>query len=317
MGDRAIGDTIPIKWTSTTTCSGSLGPLDDRFYIELIGKTTNGVNVSKLLTDAEYVFDNEGPAGVINYHWDWQIVRGGFNPGTYQIRVKNYQDKCIGTSKQFRIFDSQPSANEPPKTDSVLLTAQFTNKKACYAEVYDTAPDDAKCPQFPAVPSGQGQVGSVSNYGDLGGNIAASEHSYDYTKFRSRIYFPVNQVSMQKRTLKYANLHIEVKMKKSAGAGDSYQFCASNLYRLTGPWNNCMDLPIDLAGIAVPNSNSVIDIHDIRLTSIVKDWLSGATPNNGFLLTEVAVPPASYGVRRSACWTYYTALLYLEFDKTE
>ncbi len=105
-GDRAIGDTIPVKWTSTTTCSDDAGPLYDAFRIELIGKTTNNENVSMLLTDMAAGFDSEGPTGVLNWHWDWWIAPGGnYQPGTYQIRVKNGNGKCTATSQSFRILN--------------------------------------------------------------------------------------------------------------------------------------------------------------------------------------------------------------------
>lgn len=221
---------------------------------------------------------------------------------------------CNGISKLIRIFDPQSPAEKPPKIESEYLTAQFTNRKHCNAKVYSSGPTEPKCPQYPDVPSGQGQVGSVSNYKNPGGSMLAEEYAYDYTQFRSRIYFPVDHVSMHKRTLKYANLHIEVKMKKTAGYTTNYQFCAGTLYRLGRPWDKFEDLVVDPAGIAVPNNKSVVDI---QVTSIVKDWLSGVWPNHGFLLTNLAVTPASASQNREACWTYYTASLYLEFEKTE
>jgi hypothetical protein len=310
-GDRAIGDTVPVKWTSAVSCSGNGGPLDDGFRIELM----QGTNKIADLTDTGYTFDSEVPGGYVNWRWDWRMVRGSINPGTYSIRITSMisPSACKGTSPTFRVYDPLPATQgPPPATDSVLLNAQYTNRKHCYAEVYTSGNTEPSCPDYPDVPAGQGQVGSVSNYAPLGGSIMADEHMVDYTHFRSKVYFPVDQVSMQNRKLKYANLEIKVTMKKSSGQGLNYEFCAYSLHRLNGVWNNCMDMPVDPGEILVPNNRSLIDIN---VTSLVGEWLTGAKPNNGFLLIDLSLWPADGGNRRNACWTYYTATLYLEFDK--
>ena len=128
-GDRSIGDTIPIKWTSTTTCSANGGPLDDGFRIDLIGKTTNGVNVSMLLKNpGQDVFDNEGPTGVLNWHWDWEIQFGGsYQNGTYRIKVTNFDGKCSGMSAPFRLMYPRKWIDMPQK-----------NTTACYHQLVCT-----------------------------------------------------------------------------------------------------------------------------------------------------------------------------------
>ena len=116
--NRTIGGTIPIKWTTTTNCSANGGPQDDGFRIELIGKTINGEPVSKVLKDpGQEVFDNEGPTGILKWHWDWKMALGGnYQSGTYSIRVKNWNGKCQGDSDTFTIMYPKKWVDLPQKS---------------------------------------------------------------------------------------------------------------------------------------------------------------------------------------------------------
>jgi hypothetical protein len=222
---------------------------------------------------------------------------------------------CYGTSEKFRIVDPQSPASIPPETQERFHQAEITNRKHCSATRYDpgnTPPDPQHC-QFPEVPTGQGQVGSISFYHDYGGSIAANEYESSYTDFRSRMYFPhISNVSG--KTLKTANLQIKVTMlKNNARPGSSaVEFCASSLFILAGPWNECMDTPKYVwdGGINVPYSQNTININ---VTAIVTGWLSGAYPNHGLLLTDFQVLPFSVTGQR-LCWSYYTATLWMEFE---
>lgn len=315
-GDRLIGDTIPVKWTSTISCSGNGGPMDDGFRIELIGKTEKNHSVQQELTDVGYVFDNEGPEGRLNWHWDWTILRGSCEPGTYSIKVTslNKPKICKDESDKFRIIDPQPSAPQQPQTGGTLYRAEITNKKHCYAERYDDTnqqPNPQLC-QFPEAPSGQGWVGSWSTYHDLKGLLGANWHESSYTHFRSRLYFP-DIYNPPGKTLKRANLQIHVTMNKNNArpASSTVQFCADRLYILAGPWDNAMDFPRYLwdGGINVPYNQSTINID---VTTIVRGWLLGTWKNHGLLLTDFAILPSQEG--SMLCWSYYTATLWVEFE---
>jgi len=306
MGDRTYGDVIPVRWTSTTSCSGNGGPVDDGFRIELWNEYGNTKVMD--LTDVGFAFDNEGPSGNLNWHWNWNLVRGSCQTGTYTIKVTSMisPGPCNGTSEKFRITD-------PSSIKEASLPGSYVNKRHCTAERYDTGDEGPTCPTFPDVPAGQGRVGSWSEYRDLGGSVLASEHESSYTEFRSKIDFPgLSLQHIRDRIVKKATLYLENTMTK--GAGGYSGFCANRLYVLNGPWNKCMDMPVRPGfEVAVPNSQTTFTTN---VTSIVKGWMSGSIPNHGFLLTDLTVFPdqSSEGYLHNACWSYYKANLQLEFE---
>ncbi len=111
MGDRAFGDTIPVKWTSSVACSGSGGPYA-AFRVELIKVDDKGYPIGNPieLTDVGYIFDNEGPTGYLNWHWDWYVSPNSCQPGTYKVKVSSMissEASCSGSSDKFRILDAQ------------------------------------------------------------------------------------------------------------------------------------------------------------------------------------------------------------------
>jgi hypothetical protein len=309
-GDRTFGDIIPVKWTSTASCSGNGGPLDAGFRIELMNEYGNQKIMD--LTDVGYVFDGEGPAGYLNWHWDWNVARGSCPIGNYTIKVTSMysKDACSDTTdKYFRIVD-------PASVKQASLPGSYVNKKHCSAERYDMGDEGPTCPTFPDVPTGQGQVGSWAEYRDLGGFIAASEHESSYTDFRSKMEFPgLSFQHIRDRIVKKATLTLENTMIKSAGGYSG--LCTDRLYILNGPWSKCLDMPVR-PGFAVPVPGSTGQTSfSLDVTSTVKGWLSGSIPNYGFLLTDLRVfPPAqaSDGFTHNACWAYYKATLKLEFE---
>jgi len=308
MGDRTFGDIIPVKWASTSACSGNGGPIDDGFRIELIKTNEQGTVYEKVmdLTDVGYVFVNEGPTGHLNWRWDWNLMRGSCQTGTYKIRVASMTTPgaCTGVSEKFRIVD-------PNAIKEASLPATFKNRKHCHAERYDSTDQPAKCPQFPDPPPGKGRVGSQATYEDLGGFMAASEHEATYTHFRSRMDFPgLSFQHIRNRIVKKATLQIIP--TETSGLGGYGGFCVDRLYALNGPWSKCMDMPV-IPGFQRSVSTSQ-DTKYIDVTAIVKGWMSGSTPNHGFLLTNLQVFPAYDDDQRNRCWSYYDANLQLEFE---
>ena len=104
MGDHFVGDTLPVKWTSTANCSSYAdGPSADAFRIDLMNE--HGTEKVMELTDIAQGFASEGPSGILNWHWDWKIELGGsYQSGTYSVKVSNYDGKCSDTSESFRIM---------------------------------------------------------------------------------------------------------------------------------------------------------------------------------------------------------------------
>jgi hypothetical protein len=100
-GDRYTGDTMPVKWTTTINCSAAGGPTDEAFFIDLMDES--GSNKVRTLADSVAIFDSEGPTGILNWHWDW-LIEASQQPGTYMIRVKNWNGQCVDKSDKFRIF---------------------------------------------------------------------------------------------------------------------------------------------------------------------------------------------------------------------
>lgn len=304
-GDRTFGDVIPIRWTSTTSCSGNGGPLDVGFRVELWGEWDFKVAD---LTDVGYAFDNEGPSGYLNWHWNWEIVRGAVQEGTYRIKVSSMisPQACNGFSEKFRIA-------VPESIKKVSLWASFVNKRHCTAVRYDTGDEGANCPTWPDVPAGYGRVGSQSIYIDRSESILTQEHEKSYTRLRSKMSFPgLSSPYIRDRIVKKATLNLENTMTKAAGGYGG--FCADRLYALNGPWNKCMEMPVR-PGFEVPVPNSQTTFTK-DVTSIVKGWMSGSIPNHGFLLTDLAVfeAPNWEGYNINTCWSYYKATLDLELE---
>jgi hypothetical protein len=266
------------------------------------------------LTDVGYVGDSEEPAGYVNWHWNWEVVRGSCNPGTYKIKVTSMISPatCYDTSPQFNIFDPTPGGVEPPEPRTTLMNAQITNRKRCTAERYDDTdqqPDPQLC-QFPEIPPGQGKVGSFSTYHDLAGAVGWNWHESSYTHFRSKLFFDFPFVSSN-LTLKDANLQIKVQNQQNSARAQSgiVEFCAHYLYMLAGPWNECMNPPLFLGfqGIYVPWDRKIINID---VTAIVKLWMTGGVPNNGLLLTDYSILGGNDGI----CVSHFTATLWMEFE---
>lgn len=307
MGDRTFGDIIPVKWTSTNACSGNGGPLDVGFRVELWNQYGNQKVMD--LTDVGYVFDGEGPAGYLNWHWDWNVARGSCPIGKYTIKVTSMiaKDACNDTTDNyFRIVD-------PASIKEASLPASYRNKRHCTAERYDTGDEGATCPQFEEVPPGLGRVGSLSTYKDLGGSIAASEHEATYTILRSQMYFPgLSFQHIRNRIVKKATLSLVNTW--TGGTGGYSGFCAGHLLVLNGTWNKCMDLPVRSGfDTIIPNNQSTVSVN---VTSIVREWVSGSSPAYGFLLTNFSVLPVNGcdSWCQNRCWSYYKAELKLEFE---
>ena len=255
-----------------------------------------------------YVFDNESPAGHLNWNWDWNIERGACTIGTYTIKVRSMisPNACNGISQPFRIVD-------PNAIKEATLPASYVNKKHCEAERYDTGDAEPTCPQFEEVPPGVGRVGSLSTYRDLGGFIAASEHERTYTILRSQMYFPdLSLQHIRNRIVKKATLNLV--NTTTTGAGGYNGFCAGHLFILNGTWNKCEDLPVRPGfDVIIPNNKTNVSID---VTSIAKEWVPGSSPAYGFLLTNFSVlpVPACDDWCQNRCWSYYKAELKLEFE---
>ena len=99
-GDRYTSDTLPVKWTTTINCSAAGGPTDEAFFIDLMDES--GSNKVRTLADSVAFLDGEGPTGILNWHWDW-LIEVSQQPGTYRIRVKNWNGQCADKSEKFRI----------------------------------------------------------------------------------------------------------------------------------------------------------------------------------------------------------------------
>jgi len=292
-GDKNFGDTIRVKWTSTAACSGNAGPLDAGFRIELVkldDKDHTKIIARDTLTDQGYVFDNEKPAGYLNWHWDWKVEPGSCQYGTYEIYVTSLTSTagCGDYSEKFRIYD-------PKSLKEISLRATIKNRKHCDAERYSS--DDIKptCPAY-TDPAPRGWVGSAATLKDIGGFIAASEREISYTTFRSEMTFPgLGWTHIKNRTVKKATLAIEI--DKTYGEGGYGGFCADALSAIGHHFS------VKVRSLSLEDKN-------IDVTSVVKGWMSGAIPNKGFLLTPLQVMPEG----DNKCISYYWGHLRLEFE---
>jgi len=294
-GDKNFGDTIRVKWTSTATCSGGGGPLDAGFRIELIKldeQDHTKIIARDILTDQAFVFDQEKPAGYLNWHWDWVIEPGSCQYGTYKIYVTSLTSTagCGDYSDIFRIYD-------PKSLKKISLPATVKNHKRCSAEVYETDPREPTCPTY-TDPTPRGWVGSRATYTDLGGSIAASEHQSTYTRFYSEFEFPgMDWAHIRNRTVKKAILEMFVDNPTWGGWG----FCAEDLIGYKN-WKVRVYRP------STPSEPLQIDV-----TSQVKSWMSSSFPaggRKGFSVVPWMVHPDD----NNQCVSYYDAHLRLEFE---
>lgn len=96
----STGIKYPIRWTSTCGTSAN-GPTDDGFIIDLMN-AAGSTKIRNLLDSQTASYDGEGPEGIHNWHWDWEIFTNQ-EPVKYRIRVTNLSGHCVGMSEQFQL----------------------------------------------------------------------------------------------------------------------------------------------------------------------------------------------------------------------
>jgi hypothetical protein len=279
MGDRAIGDTIPIKWTSTTTCSGNGGPLDDGFRIDLMN--AQGNTKIQDLTDVGYVFDNEGPTGVLNWHWDWEIVRGSCNPGTYTIKVTsmNSPADCFGTSQPFRVLN--PSERK---------TYTFIGKRTlCRYNIFSLE----EHPEMSSGPLSSDDMAGISDYPLVGYKFLYHDNGegIDHFIVRSVVTFSDDSYWYKKLGhLQEAKLMLE-RMWKTGYATTAAP--ALDGVALQAPEAKCccstqispgFTLPPFLSGTIPVNATSQVDVYEIDISQHYLALTNQGKPDYGIIL---------------------------------
>ncbi len=181
--DRAAGDVIPVKWTTTTTCNTSQdGPVrNEVFLVEQIdgsGKLVAG----GMQGPAEFL--GEGPTGYLN--WQRKLTIGG-TPGPqtrYQVRVTS-KFGCSNISPVFRVITP---------TDAKLYVYPMKHKTICFYTLFKKGVSHESTfanqisKMHGVLPSPQYPVVAFKNY--FSPESGASVPSYiDQYVVRSRVFF--------------------------------------------------------------------------------------------------------------------------------
>ncbi len=296
VGDRAVGDTVPIKWNSYTTCSALAdGPLSDVFRIDLMNEAGNAKVME--LTDLAQGFDSEGPTGVLNWHWDWNIQFGGtYQNGTYRVKVTNSNGKCSSMSAPFRLMYPRKWVEMPQKNIYASIYQIDCGWVYCtYSNWHSLAWSMGylrfNVPEGVKGPPDHAMVGvSINHYPNLDGT---GLWTHDNAVVRSLVKFNSDLYWYKKiGTIKQARLIIKRKWKVP---DPGITPCLGGVALLdTNPDfpGYVQGLPPSLSG-TVPVNSSQGDTWEVDLTQKYTTLIGQGKPDYGIILyasKETAVP---------------------------
>jgi hypothetical protein len=133
-----------------------------------------------------------------------------------------------------------------------------------------------------------------------------SDWTYSGFIFRSRLFFDINQFVGKKGILLEAKLILN-EYSTDSNYPDA-NFCGQDIHVLTGVWEQpvkCIDTPGYHYKRIHANKTQSIDV-----VQQVRDWISGAEVNHGFLFTGII---EQFHHDNLKCVSYYSAELYIKF----
>lgn len=205
----------------------------------------------------------------------WPTMEPRIETGWYRVRVRTVQG--IGSGVGNRIHIARP-------TEEVLLQLQPAIRDRHSRRLIDTDQDWQP----------DGIEGSKPGLARAGGDFRYGGQWNDKYWvgfiFRTQITFPVGGIDMTGRTLKEAWIYIEEKDQRDGYIGvqpapvpnaPPPTARGQRVYALTGPWDGkCIDTP----GYQIGEIPWSADTYSVDVTNLVKDWISGAKPNNGLII---------------------------------
>lgn len=248
-------DTITIQVQANT------GPADgsgDGFDLDLYNETGTA-RVTDILSGGM----SQTSPGV--YSHAWAMPRMDNVPdGRYTIRARSWNRNITGLSTPFWI--RIPGAEEKVAVEAVI-DSNWSYKK----EPSGNAPSEHIAAERP----GEARIGWYNSAGDDG-------TPYMGVVYRARMHFPMD--SLKARLPRFSKASLRLKQTSFGvrhNVGD-LRWTIGKLMVLNAPWSDFWNTPTTFFR-EVPTSGGAEWTCDI--TNLVRDWLSGAKPNHGLLVT--------------------------------
>jgi hypothetical protein len=256
-----------------------------------------------LQTDEKTVVSELGRDSDGIFRWDIPETLGG----DYKIRVSKASQGSGMNQRMVKeqIFDISPKFHitPVPRTVELQVKPDILNRYSRKQEQYTlekTDPLDVKYKNK----AGLARVGFHNTY-----YTHISEWIVNMFLFRSRLLFDLKFLKKKRVIILEATLQLDT--KENVGNVEP-KYAADKLYVLTKPWVKsrckCYETPGYFYKPVPQHHNARIDIRDQ-----VKDWLSGAEHNYGFLLSGPVGPYMGLQKNRNFRVTYFLPTLFLKY----
>lgn len=279
-------ETMIIQFKANT------GPADgsgDGFDLDLYNETGTAV-----VTDIHSGAVAQTSPGI--YNFEWNIPRMDFVPdGKYTIRAKSWLRKIVGLSAPFQL-------RIPGTEEKVTINARADGTWRAKRSSDTPMTEEAVRSEYPVRP-GEAQVGW---HNDCGNSCS------DYTGiiFRGRLQFGLGYVKSKASRFRRATLRLKQAYFGHRSNVGGIKWTIGKVLILNAPWADFFDTPSTFLK-EVPTNLAAEWTCDV--TDVVRDWLTGARPNHGLLLT--AHSEDWLRVERQWADSYYTGSLELVFFK--
>jgi hypothetical protein len=244
--------------------------------------------------------NNLNPSGSLT------IPAGRIMPGKYFIRLQEVNGTGKGESGVFTVMlpIKKEMTERGPQTIEVTIPAQIRDRHSKRQQrssggkfLPSNTPDE---PTHASLIS-KARVGFENHFWKDG-----SDWTYSGFIFRSRLFFDINQFVGKKGILLEAKLILN-EYSTDSNYPDA-NFCGQDIHVLTGVWEQpvkCIDTPGYHYKRIHANKTQSIDV-----VQQVRDWISGAEVNHGFLFTGII---EQFHHDNLKCVSYYSAELYIKF----
>jgi hypothetical protein len=255
------GDAYHQLDTITIQVQANTGPADgsgDGFDLDLYNETGTA-RVTDILSGAM----TQTSPGV--YSFAWAMPRMDSVPdGRYTIRARSWNRNITGLSAPFWI-------RIPGAEEKIAVAAVIDNSWSYKKEPSGSAPAEHVAAERP----GEARIGWYNSAGDGG-------TPYTGVVYRARMQFPMD--SLKARLPRFSKASLRLKQTSFGvrhNVGDLH-WTIGKLMVLNAPWSDFWDTPSTYFK-EVPTNAGAEWTCDV--TSLVRDWLSGAKPNHGLLVT--------------------------------
>jgi len=248
-------DTIPIQVQANT---GSADGSGDAFDLDLYNETGTA-RVTDILSGGMA----QPSPGVYTYAWTMPRM-DDVPDGRYTIRARSWNRNITGLSAPFWI---RIPGTEEKFTVEAVIDSSWSYKR----EPSGSAPGEHVAAERP----GEARIGWYNSAGEDG-------TPYIGVVYRARMQFPLDSLKIKLPRFSKASLRLKQTsfgVRKNVG---ELPWTIGKLMVLNAPWSDFWNTPVTLFK-EVPTSPGAEWTCDI--TNLVRDWLSGAKPNHGLLVT--------------------------------